>query len=340
MPITRKSLIIYTYIFLSIFISIFVTRSGALADNQPLWCQYAIVGQQALKAKNYVVSQRYYLGALKELEKLATKKQRLHLPRQQELELDAVNANMSMAFCKEPLALYEKPGPQNVGRQKSQAFDMGKALSDPSYTDQLLKQSRNDYDKRKAEIAQNVKLIDQNDIDRKRRMLAVYEVLLGPNSDSTRFCRESYKDSQERASRDSAYNPTSPHGATSNLRAADKSEWQNLKQQAIQAELSKNYAEVARLYQLAITEAKKFPPNDTRLAQTLQQLGGEESLYLGQYDKAEAHLKQSLALYEKILGKNDTAVLRVLMDLEDLYRRAGRKEDLQRTIGRTEAMGH
>ena len=177
----------------------------AFADNQPLWYQYALAGEQALKAKNYPVSQRYYLGALMELEKLATKKQRLHLPRQQELQLDAVYASMSMAFCEEPLALYAKAGQHNGAGQKSQGFDPGKALSDPSYTNQLIKQNEDDYHKKKLQLAQNEKLIDQNDIDRNRRMLTVYEVLLGPDSTAAHFCRESYKESQERAARHKAY---------------------------------------------------------------------------------------------------------------------------------------
>jgi tetratricopeptide (TPR) repeat protein len=177
-------------------------------------------------------------------------------------------------------------------------------------------------------------------LDRTRRILAVYEVLLGPNSVPARLCRDSYKNEQIEIAKGAKYNAQHPGFplVSPDPTPAEEVEWQNLKNQAVKAELSKNYAEAARLYELALKEAEKFGSNDTRLAETFERLGTEESLYLGRYDQSEAHLKQSLTIYEKALGKNDTHVWHVLPDLETLYRLAGRKEDLQRIIARRQTM--
>jgi tetratricopeptide (TPR) repeat protein len=79
--------------------------------------------------------------------------------------------------------------------------------------------------------------------------------------------------------------------------------------------LEKNQFSQARdLYEAALAEAEKFPPDDARLSETLNNLARVQT-QLGESPDASAALRRALAIDEKRLGTNDIRLAGELLDL-------------------------
>jgi hypothetical protein len=199
---------------LAVFVSVSLYWQSAWAnDKTPVWYSYFLAGQQADKAKNYPISERYYLGALAELEKLAAKKQRVQLPFEQERDLGVFYAFINQPFREEYMAKSREPQRNRAEELPVARFpkmDPARA-SDPAYLEEFQKQVQAEAarvskqaDEQKTRLNSKLSSIQQGSVAfkrdeaaRTRRVLAVYEVLLGPNSDRTRACRDSLKQVQE-----------------------------------------------------------------------------------------------------------------------------------------------
>ena len=99
---------------------------------------------------------------------------------------------------------------------------------------------------------------------------------------------------------------------------AQGGQWESYMVAAQAAYQQGNYAEAEKQLAAALKQAEGFPPEDPRLATSLNDLAG---LYQaqGKYAEAEPFFKRALAIFEKALGPEHPHVATSLKDLARLY---------------------
>ena len=279
--------------------------------ESPLWYRYCLAGKAYCQKGDYQGSQRYYLGALGELEKIAAKGQRLKLPHKQHYTLTDFYCNIEDPFRKENSL--KRDAERN--KLKAPEVNMGRML-DPNYKKEI-----DDYLKKSDSHTKKMKIGYLQDqlasINRTRRILAVYKVLLGPNHQVTRYCSDSYKNELK------SYQEQNHYFMGGKVKETPEREkrYRELSVLSTNASLKKDYLTSIKYDAQALAEAERvFGPESKEVAETLCNLGSTQKIYLGQYQQAEANLKRALAIKEKIYGKNSTEVFNVLLSLQGLYR--------------------
>ena len=118
---------------------------------------------------------------------------------------------------------------------------------------------------------------------------------------------------------------------------AQVEQWQSHMGAGVQAYQQGNYAEAERQWGSALKEAKRFGPQDPRLATTLNNLA---ELYRaqGKYAEAEPLHKHSLAIREKALGPEHPEVATSLHNLALLYRAQGKYAEAEPLYNRSLAI--
>jgi len=170
-----------------------LTTDFAYAGNMPspLWYNYILAGKQACQAKDYSNSERYYLGSLAELEKLAVKKKQLDFPRQQKAELSAFYINIEEPFHRSN----EVQSKQR--REKRQAsINSSRTAVAPQNMQAAFQETTNYLKNDIVKMKQEQTASYNDEFNRQRRILTVYEVLLGPNSEPAQSCKKSIAESK------------------------------------------------------------------------------------------------------------------------------------------------
>jgi tetratricopeptide (TPR) repeat protein len=94
----------------------------------------------------------------------------------------------------------------------------------------------------------------------------------------------------------------------------DEDRWRTQYHSGQQALQERRYAEAARLFSSAAEEGSKFKGEDQRIALSQQSLSRSYRLQ-GDYERAEPLARQSLTLFEKLLGPEHAGVLQSLENL-------------------------
>ncbi len=115
------------------------------------------------------------------------------------------------------------------------------------------------------------------------------------------------------------------------------SSWEKLDAAGTAAYEQGRYAEAEKSWSAALQKAEKFGPQDTRLAQSLNDLA---VLYRnqGKYGEAEPLYKRALAIREKSLGPDHPDVARNLENYAELLLKTNRKTEAARLEARAKAI--
>ncbi len=105
--------------------------------------------------------------------------------------------------------------------------------------------------------------------------------------------------------------------------AAGDQEWVNCCKKAQLAAQQQHFSEAESLYNVALTEAKKFGNECSRVGITTSGLAAVYE-YKGDYAKAESLFKQALAIEEKTLGADSPHIASCLNNISSLYSRMGK----------------
>ena len=125
---------------------------------------------------------------------------------------------------------------------------------------------------------------------------------------------------------------------TSSVCPAQEARWKELKDQWEKFEEQGKFSEeLALLNQAAEIAEKTFGPADSRLGETLADLGNIQHT-LGQMEVGEATLKRALAIDEKALGPDHPDVACILQNLATLYMDASRIPEAEAMFKRTLAI--
>lgn len=108
--------------------------------------------------------------------------------------------------------------------------------------------------------------------------------------------------------------------------AAGDEAWVSVSKKAQQAAHQQRFTEAESLYNQAITEAKKFGAESSRVGISMSGLAAVYE-YKGEYAKAEKLFKQALTIQEKSLGANSTHVATCLNNISSLYARMGQPSE-------------
>jgi len=94
----------------------------------------------------------------------------------------------------------------------------------------------------------------------------------------------------------------------------DEDRWRSQYNAGLQALRDRRYAEAAQSFSSSVEDAAKFKREDQRVALGLQGLSQSYRLH-GDYERAEPIARQSLALFEKLLGPEHQGILQSLESL-------------------------
>ena len=113
--------------------------------------------------------------------------------------------------------------------------------------------------------------------------------------------------------------------------------WESHLQAGMTAYQQGNYAKAEQKFSAALEKAKKFGPQDPRLATTLNNLA---ALYVtqGKYAEAESLYKRALAIWEKALGPEHPHVATSLENYAALLRKTNRKKKAKKLEARAKAI--
>ncbi len=119
--------------------------------------------------------------------------------------------------------------------------------------------------------------------------------------------------------------------------SAQSTLWERYNDAGREAYQQGRYAEAEKQFIAAHEEAKKFGPEDPRLATSLNKLA-ELHYTQGQYPEAEPLYQRSLAIREKALGPEHPDVATSLENYADLLREMGREEEAAELEARAQAI--
>ena len=114
----------------------------------------------------------------------------------------------------------------------------------------------------------------------------------------------------------------------SQLAHAGEAEWKAHLDTGVTAYGSGDYRTAGARFEAALIEAQAFRGDDARLGLTQQWLGYVYQTQ-GRYADAEPMYRRSLAIYEKVLGRDHPDVADSLNNLAVLYRAQGRYADAE-----------
>ncbi len=299
-----------------------VASSIAIA-SEPFWYQSIVSGRTALTKNDYATSQKHYVTALQELEKLAAHPA---VPPTSKAATPPISAQQKQALANLYLELPESFRQESIekGLSEIEALRTGtkKTLQinpldfQRNITD-LEKQAK-DLDAQKTAMDAQDKAKAHRDVELQRRVLAVYKVLLGPNNHITRLCKQNFDEDLDRYNHDMGVVPKETLAAEQSKRKLE-AKWHDADWKATQAASNRDYQSAANFQRAAIDEARKLGTKSLRLPESLSNLAGIERINLKKPQDAEQHYKQALAEYERILGKNDTKVWETLFNLKGVY---------------------
>ncbi len=111
----------------------------------------------------------------------------------------------------------------------------------------------------------------------------------------------------------------------------EDSTWGTLDQVGVRAYEQGDFTEAQQLLEGAVKEAEKFPPEDLRLASSLNNLG-RCLLEQGLLDNAEPVFKRALTIREKKAGADSVEVAEILNSLGTLYELKKKPEDAEQSF--------
>lgn len=296
------------------------TVCAAVEAADPQWYQSIINGRNTLSQNNYAVSQKHYVAALVELEKIAANPSKSVVPpaamsTQQQQALSNLYVELPESFRQESIdkGLNEIEALRQDTNKKVRInpLDFQRNLSD------LEKQAK-DLDAQKSATDAQDKARAHRDVELQRRILGVYRILLGPNNHITRLCKQNFDEDLDRYNHDIGVVSKEVLAAEQAKRKLE-AKWHEFDWKATQAASNRDYLAAANFHREAIREAQKLGSKSLRLADSLSNLAAVERINLKKPRDAEQHYKQALAEYERILGRGDTKVWETLFNLKGVY---------------------
>lgn len=310
--------------------------------SEPFWYQSIINGRASLTKNDYATSQKHYVTALQELEKLAanptvsptSKAAPPPMSAQQKQALANLYLELPESFRQESIEkglneieALRKDTKKNV---RINPLDFQRNITN-------LEEQAKDLDAQKTAMDAQDKEKAHRDVELQRRVLAVYKVLLGPNNHVTRLCKQNFDEDLDRYNHHMGVVPKEALAQEQSKRKLE-SKWHDADWKATQAASNRDYQAAASFQLSAIDEARKLGTKSLRLAESLSNLAGIERINLKKPQDAEQHYKQALAEYERILGRNDTKVWETLLNLKGVYSDLNQKSQMEATEKRMAEM--